>query len=248
MFVSLCTPRSFIPFLFLTLANLSSLTAWDNGLMTLTKPSETVSPLMVELELGHRFLEVLPLQGVNALLRGSVSFLNHYRAAVLYQTKEKEKGGELSAWFPVGDFDLGASVAVLWGQDHNKVGLPGYFSQVVTVFGSGFILPRFLELTLNAQYDPRIPNINGGLGMGITLVPDSLDFLLETNTAFSTLRSPVLIWNTGILVKTPGHQFILFIGNGNDLRLHSALSGLQPELGDVSFGFMLRRKFDFFFY
>ena len=221
--------------------------AWDDGFMTLTTPSRAESPLMFQLDFQHRFLQLFPLHGANALLGVGAVFFDTSRAQAYYQTKEEEFTGELSVWRAIGGLRAGVGVEMNAGSGIGApAGVPAV-SWAGTVFASAPLVSEVLTMAANLQYDTGYSNLNFGVGLGLGIPRLPFSLLLEGSGGFPADEAPVYFWSAGFLVKTAGHQFILYGGNGNDLRMRTLAGAGLGAKDELTFGFVIRRKLDVYF-
>ena len=232
-------------FTFLLLLCLAAplLSAWDEGYLSLTVPVTTDSVLAVEPDLSVRLLDIIPPDRAAFRISDGVVLLDTARLTLNYLTNQRELSAELSGWLPLGPFSLGAAVEGIWADDPN---LPAerYWSAAGTVFAAGWVVPQVLHSALNVQYDLFYGRLNLGLGVSVSVIPDTLSIVAEG------LLSPVgtlsWAWQAGVLIKTAGHQFLLYVGSGNDMRLRNILAA-APDPGAVAFGVTVRRRINLIF-
>jgi hypothetical protein len=221
----------------------ASLSAWDEGYISLTVPVKTEAPLVIEPDLSVRMLQVIPPDRAAFRVSDGVVLFKLMKVSVSYLTNQKELSAELSGWLPLGPFNAGASVEGIWADDPNAPG-SRYWSGAGTLFASGWVIPDLLNAAVNLQYDLFFQRLNIGLGASVAVVPDALSIVAEATV--SPLGVLALTWDAGVLIKTAGHQFVIFVGNGNDLRMRNALAS-APDISALAFGVTVRRRLDVFF-
>jgi hypothetical protein len=224
-------------------AAVAGLSAWDEGYLSLTVPVQTDAPLAIEPDLSMRLLDIIPPGRAGFRISDGVVLFKTAKLAVSYLGNQRELSAELSGWLPVGPFRLGAALEGIWADDPAAAD-SRYWSAAGTLFGSGWIVPNVLNLALNVQYDLFFQRLNAGLGVSVAVVPDALSIVAEG--LFSPLGTFDWAWQAGVLIKTAGHQFLLYVGNGNDMRMRNILAAV-PDPGAVAFGVTVRRKIDIFF-
>ena len=232
--------KRFVLTIAITLLAAVSLFSWDEGYLSLTVPVKTDGILTVEPELSARMLDVIPPDRAAFRISDGVVILDSMRATVSYLTNRRELSAEFSGWLPVGPFFIGAAVEGIWADD---TAAPDgrYWSGAATVFASGWIVPSLLNAALNVQYDLYFGRLNAGLGVSVSVIPDTLSIVAEG--LFSPLNAFSWAWQAGVLIKTAGHQFLLYVGNGNDMRMRNILAA-APDPGAVAFGITVRRKIE----
>ncbi len=218
----------------------AGLFAFDEGYYSLILPVKIDSKLAVEPEITVRLLQIIPPGLPGHRFADGVILFNTVRIGLAYCTVWKELSAELSGWLSVGDFRFGAAAEGIWA-DNPADPLTRYWSAAVTLFGTGWIVHDVLNVAFNVQYDFWFQRLNGGLGLSVAIIPDSLSIVAEG------MISPVGVfswaWTAGILIKTAGHQFLIYVGNGNDPRMRNILA-TNPSPGALSFGVGLRRRLD----
>jgi hypothetical protein len=232
--------KRFLLLLILAVLTAAPLFSWDEGYLSLTVPVKTDGTLTVEPELSVRMLDVIPPDRAAFRISDGVVILDSMRATVSYLTNRRELSAEFSGWLPVGPFFIGAAVEGIWADD---LVTPDsrYWSGAATVFGWGWIVPSLLNVALNMQYDLYFERLNAGLGLSVSVIPDTLSIVAEG--LFSPLNEFAWAWQAGVLIKTAGHQFLLYVGNGNDMRMRNILAA-APDPGALAFGITVRRKIE----
>jgi hypothetical protein len=220
-----------------------SLFAWDEGYISLTVPVKVEAPLVIEPDLSVRMLQVIPPDQAAFRISDGVILFRSMKVSVSYLTNLKELSGEISGWLPFGPFAGGISAEGIWADDPANVG-SRYWSGAATAFASGWIVPNVLNAAVNVQYDFFFQRLNAGLGASVSIVPDKLSIVAEAFV--SALGTYAFGWDTGVLIKTAGHQFLIYVGNGNDLRMRNTLAA-SPSIGSVAFGLTIRRRLDIYF-
>jgi hypothetical protein len=219
-----------------------TLSAWDEGYISLTVPVKVDAPLVIEPDLSVRMLEVIPPGQAAFRISDGVILFQRVKLSVSYLTNLKDLSAELSGWLPFGPLTAGAAVEGIWADD--PAGGPRYWSGAATLFASAWIVPDLLNAAVNVQYDLFYQRLNAGLGVSFSVVPRKLSLVAEASA--SPLGVQAFGWDAGVLIKTNGHQFLLYVGNGNEIRLRNILAAV-PNPGAVAFGVTIRRRIDVFF-
>jgi hypothetical protein len=220
-----------------------TLCAWDEGYISLTVPVKVEAPLVIEPDLSVRMLQVIPPDRAAGRISDGVILFRSMKVSVSYLTNLKELSGELSGWLPLGPVTAGASAEGIWSDDPASPSTR-YWSGAATLFASGWIVPNLLNGAVNVQYDFFFQRLNAGLGASVSVVPGLLSIVGEA--FYSPIGTQTFGWDAGVLIKTAGHQFLIYVGNGNDLRMRNTLA-VAPSSNAVAFGLTLRRRLDVYF-
>ena len=232
--------KAFVPVVLFCLFPVAKLHAWDEGYYSLILPVKSDAKLAIEPEITTRLFQVIPPDRAGFRIADGVILFNTMRVGLAYCTIWKELSAEVSGWFTVGDFRFGGAAEGIWADDP-AAPLTRYWSAAVTLYGTGWIVHNLLNVAFNVQYDFYFQRLNGGLGLSLSVIPDALSVVAEG--MISPLGEFSWAWTAGILIKTAGHQFLIYVGNGNDPRMRNILSD-RPAPGEISFGVGLRRKID----
>lgn len=224
-----------------------SLLAWDEGYISLITPVKTEAPLTIEPDISFRLGQVIPPDEANFRISDGIVLFDAAKIGFSYITdnSQQELAIDVSGWLPIGPFKAGADAEIIWAR------IPGaltederYWSAAATLFASGWIVPDIFNAALNLQYDIYYSRFNTGLGLSFAVIPDTLSIVAEA--AVSPVGNVSWMWDAGVLIKTAGHQFLLYVGNGTDMKMRNTLAG-ENDPGDLTFGFTLRRKIDIYF-
>lgn len=216
----------------------AGLFAFDEGYYSLILPVKTDSKLAIEPEISVRLLQLIPPDLPGFRIADGVILFDTVRIGLAYCTILKELSAEASGWFTVGDFRFGGEAEGIWSDDPADP-LTRYWSAAATLFGTGWIVHNVLNMAFNVQYDFFYQRLNGGLGLSLSVIPDALSIVAEG--MISPLGVFSWAWTAGVLIKTAGHQFLIYVGNGNDPRMRNILAA-NPSPGALSFGVGLRRR------
>lgn len=220
-----------------------AVSAWDEGYISLTVPVKVSAPLVIEPDLSVRMLQVIPPGQAAFRISDGVILYQRVKLSVSYLTNLKDLSAEVSGWLPFGPLTAGAAVEGIWA-DVPSDGTQRYWSGAATLFATVWIVPNLLNAAVNLQYDFYYERLNAGLGVSVSVVPGSLSLVAEA--AISPLGVQAFGWDAGVLIKTNGHQFLLYVGNGNDIRMRNIMAAV-PAPGAVAFGITIRRRIDVFF-
>ncbi len=218
--------------------------SWDEGFIGLTVPRTPETPLMLDIDIAHKIGNILPLGGVNARLGLGVSFLKHFRVAGTYASVPQRWHIQAAGWYPFSFVTAGGAYSLIIGRSETTG--ETYIAQLADIYGRASFFSGHLTTALNIQFDSYLLRMNFGLGISIGII-DLISIVGDgyISPPFSAEQTVSWGFNAGVLIKTHGHQFLLFAGSGINLNMAEVLT--YQEDRNIRFGFVIRRKLDVYF-